>query len=106
MEAVVPWSALCEVIEPHYPKAGSVRPPIGLERMLRIHFIPHWCTLAELACGEALYNSASLRNFVGMDLGRERGPACQGRAGTAGPRIQGQHRQRCDKVERCFNHLN
>ncbi|MFP5459928.1 MAG: IS5/IS1182 family transposase, partial [Bacteriovoracia bacterium] len=22
MEAIVPWSALCEVIEPHYPKAG------------------------------------------------------------------------------------
>lgn len=34
MEAIVPWSALCEVIEPFYPKAGNGRPPIGLERML------------------------------------------------------------------------
>jgi IS5 family transposase len=42
MEAIVPWSALCEVIEPHYPKAGNGRPPIGLGRMLRIHFIQHW----------------------------------------------------------------
>src|SRR2546422_3240964 len=42
MEAIVPWAALCEVIEPHYPKAGNGRPPIGLERMLRIHFVQHW----------------------------------------------------------------
>jgi IS5 family transposase len=71
MEAIVPWSALSEVIEPHYPKAGNGRPPIGLERMLRIHFIQHWFNLADLACEEALYDSASLRRFVGIDLGRE-----------------------------------
>ena len=71
MEAIVPWSALCEVIEPHYPKAGNGRPPIGLERMLRIHFIQHWFNLADLSCEEALYDSASLRSFVGIDLGRE-----------------------------------
>ena len=71
MEAIVPWAALCEVIEPHYPKAGNGRPPIGLERMLRIHFIQHWFNLADLACEEALYDSASLRRFVGIDLGCE-----------------------------------
>ena len=37
MEVIEPWSVLCEAIEPHYPKAGNGRPPIGLERMLRIH---------------------------------------------------------------------
>ena len=26
MEAIVPWSALCELIEPHHPKAGNGRP--------------------------------------------------------------------------------
>ena len=74
MNAIVPWAALCEVIEPHYPKAGNGRPPIGLERMLRIHFIQHWFNLADLACEEALYDSASLRRFVGIDLGRESVP--------------------------------
>jgi IS5 family transposase len=39
--------------------------------MLRIHFIQHWFNLADLACEEALYDSASLRRFVGIDLGRE-----------------------------------
>jgi IS5 family transposase len=71
MQAIVPWAALCEVIEPHYPKAGNGRPPIGLERMLRLHFIQHWFNLADLACEEALYDSASLRRFVGIDLGAE-----------------------------------
>ena len=71
MEAIVPWAALCAVIEPHYPRAGNGSPPIGLERMLRIHFIQHWFNLADLTCEEALYDSASLRRFVGIDLGRE-----------------------------------
>ena len=39
--------------------------------MLRIHFIQHWFNLADMACEEALYDSASLRHFVGVDLGRE-----------------------------------
>ena len=69
MEALVPWAALCEEIAPHYPKAGNGRPPIGLQRMLRIHFIQHWFNLADLACEQALYDSASLRRFVGIDLG-------------------------------------
>jgi len=38
MNEIVPWQALCEVIEPHYPKPGNGRPPVGLERMLRMYF--------------------------------------------------------------------
>jgi transposase, IS5 family len=71
MNAIVPWPALCEVIQPHYPKGIGGRPPIGLERMLRIHFVQHWFNLADEACEEALYDSAALRRFVGIDLGRE-----------------------------------
>jgi len=71
MDAIVPWLALCEVVAPHYPRGIGGRPPIGLERMLRIHFIQHWFNLADQACEEALYDSASLRRFVGIDLGRE-----------------------------------
>ena len=74
MNCIVPWPALCAVIEPHYPKRGNGRPPIGLERMLRLHFLQHWFNLADFACEEALYDSASLRRFVGIDLGREAVP--------------------------------
>ncbi|MES6767187.1 IS5 family transposase, partial [Cutibacterium acnes] len=71
IEAATPWAQLVAVIEPHYPKPGNGRPPIGLERMLRIHLLQHWFNLADAACEEALYDSAALRAFVGIDLGRE-----------------------------------
>jgi transposase, IS5 family len=74
METIVPWAELCEVIDPHYPKAGKGRPPIGLERMLRMYFVQHWFNLADEACEEALLDSTALRRFVGIDLGRERVP--------------------------------
>jgi transposase, IS5 family len=74
MEKIVPWDALCAVIEPHYPKAGNGRPPVGLERMLRMYFVQHWFNLADAACEDALLDSPALRSFVGIDLGRERVP--------------------------------
>jgi IS5 family transposase len=39
MNAIVPWAQLCAAIEPHCPKRSNGRPPIALERKLRIHFI-------------------------------------------------------------------
>lgn len=75
MERIIPWRELCEVIEPFYPKQdGPGRPPIGLERMLRIHFLQHWFNLSDPAVEEALYDSQAMRRFVGIDLGREPAP--------------------------------
>jgi hypothetical protein len=37
MEQVVPWRELCAAVEPFYSKPGNGRPPIALERMLRLH---------------------------------------------------------------------
>jgi transposase, IS5 family len=71
MEQVVPWRALCALIEPHYPKAGNGRPPVGVERMLRIYFLQQWFNLSDPAVEEALYDSVVLRQFVGIDLGQE-----------------------------------
>jgi transposase, IS5 family len=71
MERVVPWRELCALVEPFYPKPGNGRPPIGLERMLRLHFLQHWFNLSDPAAEEALYESVSMRRFVGIDLGRE-----------------------------------
>lgn len=73
MEKVVPWKRLVRLIEPHYPKAGTQggRPTIGIERMLRIHCLQHWFNLSDPAVEEALYDSASLRAFIGIDLGQE-----------------------------------
>ena len=74
MERVVPWRELCAVVEPFYPKPGNGRPPVGLERMLRLHFLQHWFNLSDPAAEEALYESLSMRRFVDIDLGREPAP--------------------------------
>jgi transposase, IS5 family len=58
-------------VEPVYPKPGNGRPPIGLERMLRIYFLQQWFSLSDPAVEEALYDSRAMRGFVGIDLGRE-----------------------------------
>ena len=71
MERMVPWSALCALIDPFYPKPGNGRPPVGVERMLRIYFLQHWFNLSDPAVEEALYDSRAMRRFVGIDLGRE-----------------------------------
>jgi IS5 family transposase len=71
MEQVVPWAEMCELIEPMYAKAGNGRPPVGAERMLRIYFLQQWFNLSDPGVEEALYDSAGMRQFVGIDLGRE-----------------------------------
>jgi len=71
MEQVVPWRELCALIEPHYPKPGNGRPPVGVERMLRIYFLQQWFNLSDPAVEETLYDSAVMRQFVGIDLGHE-----------------------------------
>ena len=71
MERVVPWAALCGLIEPVYPKPGNGRPPVGVERMLRLYFLQQWFNLSDPAVEEALYDSLAMRRFVGIDLGRE-----------------------------------
>src|SRR3954463_10033296 len=71
MDQVVPWRELCAVVEPFYPRAGNGRPPIGLERMLRLHFLQHWFNLSHPAAEEALYDSLSLRGSAATELAPE-----------------------------------
>jgi len=73
MNTVVPWAELVALLEPYYPKTTSAggRPPVGLERMLRIHCLQLWFNLSDPAVEEALYDSRAMRSFVGIDLGRE-----------------------------------
>ncbi|MGH6823359.1 MAG: IS5 family transposase [Methylocella sp.] len=74
MERVVPWAEMCALIAPFYPKPGNGRPPYGLERMPRIYFLQQWFNLSDPGVEEALYDSATMREFAGIDLGREPAP--------------------------------
>jgi len=71
MSRVIPWHALCALIERVYPKAGKGRAPVGLERMLRIYFLQQWFDLSDPVAEEALYDSLTMRQFAGIDLSRE-----------------------------------
>src|SRR5580765_6545353 len=68
MEQVVPWARLVTRLQPFYPKGERGRPPVGLERMLRIYFLQQWYGLADGALEEALYDSQALSGFAGIDL--------------------------------------
>jgi len=76
MDRAVPWGELVALVKPAYAKgtSGPGRPPIPLERMLRVHFLQHWFNLSDPAVEEALYDVSSMRSFVGIDLGREPAP--------------------------------
>ncbi len=74
METVVPWRELCSLIEPHYPSGQRGRPPIGIERMLRIYFLQQWFNMSDPQAEDCLYDSEAMRKFVGIDLGVETAP--------------------------------
>ena len=64
MEALLPWAELLAVIAPFYPKGERGRPPIGLERMLRVCFIQQWPGRADEALEDARYDSQALQRFA------------------------------------------
>ncbi len=68
MDEVVPWRRLCGLIEPHYPKGSRAggRPPLPLERRLRIYCLQQWYNLSDPGAEEALYDSITMRQFAGV----------------------------------------
>lgn len=71
MNSVIPWSSLVARIEPHYPKAGRGRQPLGLEKMLRIYFLQQWFNLSDPQAEDSIYDSESMRRFAGVELGED-----------------------------------
>jgi transposase, IS5 family len=69
MNAVIPWAELLKLIAPHYPTGQGGRRAMPLETMLRIYFLQHWYDLSDPAAEDALYDSESMRRFVGLELG-------------------------------------
>ena len=74
MRRVVPWSGLIALIEPHYPRGKTGRPPFPIATMLQIHFMQQWFGLSDPAMEEALYDVPLYREFAGLDEGMSRLP--------------------------------
>ena len=72
MDSIIPWQELSEAIEPYCPNPqGAERRPVGIERMLRRYFLQHSFYLSDPCAEEVLYDSRTMRQFVGVDLGQE-----------------------------------
>ena len=74
LEVLTPWAKLVAEIEPFYPKGERGRPPIGVERMLRLYLAQQCLGLSDEGAEDALYDSQAIRRFVGVDLARETAP--------------------------------
>lgn len=75
IEAAAPWPELLAALLPYYPKGeGRGRPPVGLERMLRMYIAQQCFGLSDEGIEDAIYDSQSIRGFVGIDLTHESSP--------------------------------
>jgi IS5 family transposase len=68
MNAVIPWTELLQLIAPVYPTGQGGRRAVPLPTMLRIYFLQQWYDLSDPAAEDALYDSESMRRFVGLEL--------------------------------------
>ena len=75
IDAATPWPALVAALLPYYPKGDRRgRPPIGLERMLRMYIAQQCLGLSDEGIEDAVYDIQSVRNFVGIDLTQDSAP--------------------------------
>jgi len=70
MEKLVPWKALIDMIDPHYPKTSSKGglPPYPLNTILRIHLLQQWYDLSDPAMEDALIKVPTMRRFAVIDM--------------------------------------
>jgi IS5 family transposase len=74
MNEIIPWAEWIELIYPFYPKGEHGRPPRGIELMLRMYLIQIWFNLSDEMTEDAIYDSYSMRSFVGLTFFEEQVP--------------------------------
>lgn len=57
MDEIIPWDEWVRVIEPYYPSGKRGRPPMGIEKMLRMYLLQIWFNLSDPATEDAIYDS-------------------------------------------------
>ena len=74
MDEIIPWDEWVGVIEPYYPKGKRGRPPMGIEKMLRMYLLQIWFNLSDPATEDSIYDSYAMRKFTGIDFMTEAVP--------------------------------
>lgn len=68
MNDLVPWEEWVSAIEPYYPQGLRGRPPVGIEKMLRMYLLQNWFHLSAAAVEDTIYDSYAMRKFMGIDF--------------------------------------
>lgn len=74
MDEILPWDEWVSVIEPYDPQGKRGRPPIGIEKMLRMYLLQIWFNLSDPATEDAIYDSYAMRKFTEIDFMTEAVP--------------------------------
>ena len=75
MNQAIPWKELLRALRKHYKEnRENGRPSYAAELMLRIYFMQQWYQLSDEGMEETLYDTHSLRNFAGLELGSDNIP--------------------------------
>lgn len=74
MDAMIPWEEWVGIIAPYYPEGKRGRPPMGIEKMLRMYLLQIWFNLSDPGTEDAIYDSYAMRRFTGINFMTESVP--------------------------------
>jgi IS5 family transposase len=74
MDKIIPWDEWVSIIKPYYPSGKRGRPTRGIETMLRMYFLQVWFSLSDEMVEDSIYDSHSMRKFMGVSFGEEQAP--------------------------------
>lgn len=74
MNEIIPWEEWASYIAPHYPRGKRGRPPMGIEKMLRMYLLQCWFNLSDEGVEDAIYDSYAMRKFMGINFFEEQVP--------------------------------
>jgi len=74
MDEIIPWDEWVGIIKPFYPAGKRGRPPMGIEKMLRMYLLQSWFNLSDPGTEDAIYDSYAMRRFTGIDFMTESVP--------------------------------
>ena len=74
MNEIIPWNDWVAMIEPYYYHNKVGRPAIGIEKMLRMYLLQCWFNMSDKGLEGNIYDSYSMRSFLGIDFHKERAP--------------------------------
>ena len=74
MNEIIPWEEWIALIRPFYPSGKRGRPPVGVEKMLRMYLLQTWFNLSDEGVEDAIYDSYAMRTFMGVNFCEEQAP--------------------------------